>query len=147
MVTSESPKDPVTEQIRIVLDGRWAHVRQQLRADPDFPVAVPALELGLEEHRRRTLDTVRSLAGSELVRAGLPIIECLDALQAQTENPVLAEALGQALTDCARVLSSPSTVSSQLPRRPPRALLRGCRNTSRTGRTAAHRATSRRLQR
>ncbi|WEV79014.1 acyl-CoA dehydrogenase [Janibacter cremeus] len=72
MVTSESPKDPVAEQIRIVLDGRWAHVRQQLRADPDFPVAVPALELGLDEHRRRTLDIVRSLAGSELVRAGLP---------------------------------------------------------------------------
>lgn len=72
MVTSESPKDPVAEQIRTVLDGRWADVRQHLRADPDFPVAVPALELGLEEHRQRTLDMVTQLAGSELVRAGLP---------------------------------------------------------------------------
>ncbi len=72
MVTSESPRDPVAEQIRTVLDGRWADVRQHLRADPDFPVAVPALELGLEEHRQRTLELVRSLAGHELVRAGLP---------------------------------------------------------------------------
>lgn len=72
MVTSVSPKDPVAEQVRTVLDGRWADVRQHLRADPEFPVAVPALELGLEEHRQRTLDLVTRMTGSELVRAGLP---------------------------------------------------------------------------
>ena len=72
MVTSDAPKDPVAEQIRAVLDGPWGAVRQQLRADPDFPVAVPALELSLEEHRARTLEMVRGLTGSELVRGGLP---------------------------------------------------------------------------
>lgn len=72
MVTSESPKDPVAEQIRTVLDGRWANVRQRLRADPDFPVAVPGLELGLDEHRARTLDACRILAGSDFVLGGIP---------------------------------------------------------------------------
>ena len=72
MVTSDAPKDPVAEQIRAVLDGPWGAVRQQLRADPDFPVAVPALELSMEEHRARTLEMVRGLTGSELVRGGLP---------------------------------------------------------------------------
>ncbi len=73
MVSSESPQDPVAEQLRTVLDGRWAHVRQQLRSDPNFPVARPALELGLDEHRERTLEMVRQLSGHELVRAGLPL--------------------------------------------------------------------------
>ncbi|WP_169701871.1 acyl-CoA dehydrogenase family protein [Janibacter terrae] len=71
-MSAEQTLDPVAEQIRTVLDGRWAGVRQQLRADPDFPVAVPALELGLEEHRRRTLEMCTRLGGSDLVRAGLP---------------------------------------------------------------------------
>lgn len=72
MVTSQQTKDPVAEQIRSVLDGRWGETRQALRADPRFPVAEPALELGLEEHRQRTLEAVTALAGTELVKGGLP---------------------------------------------------------------------------
>ena len=71
-MSAEQTLDPVAAQIRAVLDGRWADVRHSLRNDPDFPVAVPALELSLEEHRQRTLDLVNDLAGSDLVRAGLP---------------------------------------------------------------------------
>ncbi|MGN7247130.1 acyl-CoA dehydrogenase family protein [Janibacter anophelis] len=71
-MSAAQPLDPVADQIRAVLDGRWADVRQRLREDPDFPVAEPALELGLEEHRQRTLEMVTTLGGSELVRAGLP---------------------------------------------------------------------------
>ena len=71
-MSAAQPLDPVADQIRAVLDGRWADVRQRLREDPDFPVAEPALELGLEEHRQRTLEMVTALGGSELVRAGLP---------------------------------------------------------------------------
>ncbi|WP_338752314.1 acyl-CoA dehydrogenase [Janibacter alittae] len=72
MATSDSPKDPVAEQIRTVLDGRWAEVRQGLRADPDFPVAVPGLELGLDEYRARTLASCHELAGSDFVLGAVP---------------------------------------------------------------------------
>ena len=72
MVSSQQTKDPVADQIRSVLDGRWGETRQALRADPQFPVAVPALELGLEEHRQRTLEAVAGLSGSDLVKGGLP---------------------------------------------------------------------------
>ena len=70
---SEQTPDPVAEQIRTVLDGRWAETRQALRADPSFPVAEPALELGLEEHRARTLESCRGLAGRDFVREGFPV--------------------------------------------------------------------------
>lgn len=72
MVSSQQTKDPVAQQIRSVLDGRWGETRQALRADPQFPVAVPALELSLEEHRQRTLEAVAGLSGSDLVKGGLP---------------------------------------------------------------------------
>ena len=55
-MSAEQTKDPVAEQIRAVLDGRWESIRQQLRADERFPVAQPDLRLGLDEHRQRTLD-------------------------------------------------------------------------------------------
>src|SRR5699024_8356384 len=71
---SDSPRttDPSAEQIRTVLDGRWGEVRQQMRADPDFPVAVPNLELGLEEHRARTLELCRTLAHGDFVLGAVP---------------------------------------------------------------------------
>lgn len=72
MVSHEQTKDPVAEQIRTVLDGRWASTREALRSDDRFPVAVPALELDLEEQRRRTLEMVTALSGTDLVRGGLP---------------------------------------------------------------------------
>ncbi|WP_068258613.1 acyl-CoA dehydrogenase family protein [Janibacter limosus] len=71
-MSAEQTKDPVAEQIRIVLDGRWGAIRQELRADPRFPVAVPDLRLGLDEHRQRTLELVTALSTTELVRATLP---------------------------------------------------------------------------
>lgn len=72
-MSAEQTKDPVAEQIRSVLDGRWETIRQQLRADPRFPVAEPDLRLDLEEHRARTLELVTALTDSELVRATLPV--------------------------------------------------------------------------
>lgn len=72
-MSAEQTKDPVAEQIRSVLDGRWEAIRQQLRADPHFPVAEPDLRLDLERHRARTLELVTALTDSELVRATLPI--------------------------------------------------------------------------
>ncbi len=72
-MSAEQTTDPVAEQIRSVLDGRWADVRQRLRVDEDFPVAVPGLELGLEEHRAATLEAVRALAGTELAAGSLPV--------------------------------------------------------------------------
>ena len=72
-MSAEQTKDPVAEQIRAVLDGRWEAIRQQLRADPRFPVAEPDLRLGLEQHRARTLELVTALTDSELVRATLPV--------------------------------------------------------------------------
>ena len=72
-MSAEQTKDPVAEQIRSVLDGRWEAIRQQLRADPHFPVAEPDLRLDLEEHRARTLELVTALTDSELVRATLPV--------------------------------------------------------------------------
>ena len=72
MVSSQQTKDPVAQQVRSVLDGRWGETRQALRADPQFPVAVPALELSLEEHRQRTLEAVAGLSGRDLVKGGLP---------------------------------------------------------------------------
>lgn len=71
-MSAEQTKDPVAEQIRAVLDGRWESIRQQLRADERFPVAQPDLRLGLDEHRQRTLDLVTGLSATELVRATLP---------------------------------------------------------------------------
>lgn len=71
-MSAEQTKDPVAEQIRTVLDGRWGETRQALRADERFPVAVPDLRLSLDEHRQRTLDLVTEMGGSDLVRAGLP---------------------------------------------------------------------------
>lgn len=72
-MSAEQTKDPVAEQIRAVLDGRWEAIRQQLRADPRFPVAEPDLRLDLEPHRARTLELVTALTDSELVRATLPV--------------------------------------------------------------------------
>ncbi|WP_369694854.1 acyl-CoA dehydrogenase [Janibacter sp. CX7] len=72
-MSAQQTKDPVAEQIRAVLDGRWEAIRQQLRADPRFPVAEPDLRLDLEEHRARTLELVTALTDSELVRATLPV--------------------------------------------------------------------------
>lgn len=72
-MSAEQTKDPVAEQIRSVLDGRWEAIRQQLRADPRFPVAEPDLRLDLEAHRARTLELVTALTDSELVRATLPV--------------------------------------------------------------------------
>ncbi|WP_318843263.1 acyl-CoA dehydrogenase family protein [Janibacter indicus] len=72
-MSAEQTKDPVAEQIRAVLDGRWEAIRQQLRADPRFPVAEPDLRLDLEQHRARTLELVTALTDSELVRATLPV--------------------------------------------------------------------------
>lgn len=72
-MSAEQTKDPVAEQIRSVLDGRWEAIRQQLRADPRFPVAEPDLRLDLEQHRARTLELVTALTDSELVRATLPV--------------------------------------------------------------------------
>ncbi|MCT1617649.1 acyl-CoA dehydrogenase family protein [Janibacter hoylei] len=72
-MSAEQTKDPVAEQIRSVLDGRWEAIRQHLRADPRFPVAEPDLRLDLEAHRARTLELVTALTDSELVRATLPV--------------------------------------------------------------------------
>lgn len=72
-MSAEQTKDPVAEQIRSVLDGRWEAIRQQLRADPRFPVAEPDLRLDLEAHRARTLELVTALTDSALVRATLPV--------------------------------------------------------------------------
>ena len=72
-MSAEQTKDPVAEQIRAVLDGRWEAIRQQLRADPRFPLAEPDLRLDLEQHRARTLELVTALTDSELVRATLPV--------------------------------------------------------------------------
>lgn len=72
-MSAEQTKDPVAEQIRSVLDGRWEAIRQQLRADPHFPAAEPDLRLDLERHRARTLELVTALTDSELVRATLPV--------------------------------------------------------------------------
>jgi acyl-CoA oxidase len=72
-MSAQQTKDPVAEQIRAVLDGRWEAIRQQLRADPRFPVAEPDLRLDLEQHRARTLELVTALTDSELVRATLPV--------------------------------------------------------------------------
>ncbi|MHA7127228.1 acyl-CoA dehydrogenase [Janibacter indicus] len=72
-MSAEQTKDPVAEQIRAVLDGRWEAIRQQLRADERFPVAEPDLRLDLEQHRARTLELVTALTDSELVRATLPV--------------------------------------------------------------------------
>lgn len=72
MVSTQQTSDPVADQIRAVLDGRWGETRQALRADETFPVAVPALELDLEQHRQRTLDAVAALSGGDLVRGGMP---------------------------------------------------------------------------
>lgn len=71
-MSADQTTDPVAEQITAVLDGRWAQTRRALRADDRFPVAVPALELDLEEHRRRTLEMVTALSDTDLVRGGLP---------------------------------------------------------------------------
>ena len=73
-MSAEQTKDPVAEQIRAVLDGRWEAIRQQLRADPRFPVAEPDLRLDLEQHRARTLELVTALTDSELVRATLGVV-------------------------------------------------------------------------
>ncbi|WP_435198442.1 acyl-CoA dehydrogenase family protein [Janibacter sp. GS2] len=75
MVSTEQTKDPVAEQIRSVLDGRWADARQRLRADETFPAAVPGRELGLEEHRAATLEAVRALAGTDLANGALPLAQ------------------------------------------------------------------------
>ncbi len=72
MTSAAMTKDTVAEQIRTVLDGRWGGIREELRADARFPVAVPGLELGLEEHRARTLESCRGLTDSAFVRGGMP---------------------------------------------------------------------------
>ncbi len=76
MARTEKTPDPVAEQIRVVLDGRWGEVRQRVRDDLDPEVFAPPAELlPLDEHRDRTLRAVLELTRTDFGRNGLTVAQ------------------------------------------------------------------------
>ncbi len=69
-----TPVPVTTDVLRTFLDGRWAAVRDDIRARADDPRLGPDTDpdASLEERRARTLDRLRLLAEEPYARAGLP---------------------------------------------------------------------------
>jgi len=58
--------------LRSLVDGRWAHIRTQVREQLRGPLFAPTHGLGIEEHRNRVYDQMLALAASGLPRLGFP---------------------------------------------------------------------------
>jgi acyl-CoA oxidase len=69
-VSSELPDKVDTEALRAVLDGRWAWVRADVRAQLGQRRLHPDPDWGTEEHRAYTTELVRELAASGRTRLG-----------------------------------------------------------------------------
>ncbi|WP_159942248.1 MULTISPECIES: acyl-CoA dehydrogenase [unclassified Nocardiopsis] len=59
-------------ELRGLLDGRWAHVREQARDVLQGELFAPVHGLSTEEHRERTLTQLRALAKTDLPAYGFP---------------------------------------------------------------------------
>ena len=66
----QTPVDP--KAIREVLDGRWAHVRRDARANLDDPDFLPVYGETMADARERVTRATRTLAGSGRVLLGFP---------------------------------------------------------------------------
>ncbi|MDR6864841.1 acyl-CoA dehydrogenase [Phycicoccus sp. 3266] len=63
----------LTTELRRVLDGRWAAIRQELRDDPDPErFAPPREELTMEQYRARVAEQVRHIAATGHPARGFP---------------------------------------------------------------------------
>jgi acyl-CoA oxidase len=58
------------DDLRRVVDGRWADVRARVRAEVPAEWCAPVLDAGREEQRARTLERARVLAEGDLARRG-----------------------------------------------------------------------------
>ncbi len=59
-------------ELRGLLDGRWAHVREHMRDALRGDLYAPVYGLSMEEHRARTLTQIRALAKTDLPAYGFP---------------------------------------------------------------------------
>ncbi|RNI21634.1 acyl-CoA dehydrogenase [Flexivirga caeni] len=64
--------DPIADQLRDVLDGRWIELRRRARAELPAEVLLAPPGLSLEEHRARTTDSLLAIAGMGYGRVGFP---------------------------------------------------------------------------
>jgi len=64
--------DPIADQLRDVLDGRWIELRQRARAELPADVMLAPPGLSIEEHRARTTDSLLKLAAMGYGRVGFP---------------------------------------------------------------------------
>ena len=60
------------DELRRLLDGRWAEQRQLARKLADRPLFVPQVGLTVEEQRRRTYDQLMALAAEGVTGIGFP---------------------------------------------------------------------------
>lgn len=58
--------------LRELVDGRWAHVRRQVREQLRGPLFAPVHGLDIDSHRQRVYEQMRALAASGLPRLGFP---------------------------------------------------------------------------
>ena len=59
-------------ELRGLVDGRWAHVRERARDVLQGELYAPVHGLSVEEHRKRTLDQLLALARTDLPAYGFP---------------------------------------------------------------------------
>lgn len=64
--------DPVADQLRDVLDGRWIELRQRARKELPAELMLAPAGLTTEEHRDRTTESLLKLAEMGFGRAGFP---------------------------------------------------------------------------
>ena len=70
-VMSVEPQGPVDlDELRRVIDGRWAEVRAVVRAQVPAEWCLPVGDLDRETQRARTLERARALAATDLPRRG-----------------------------------------------------------------------------
>ncbi|MBB6119255.1 acyl-CoA dehydrogenase [Nocardiopsis algeriensis] len=60
------------DELRGLLDGRWAHVRERAREVLQGDLYAPVHGLTVDEHRARTLSQLKALAGTEMPAYGFP---------------------------------------------------------------------------
>jgi acyl-CoA oxidase len=64
------PEGAEAATLRRVLDGRWAHVREEVRRRMDAALHPPSSDLSTEEHRALVLEQLHELAASGVQRLG-----------------------------------------------------------------------------
>ncbi|MEU3232510.1 acyl-CoA dehydrogenase [Nocardiopsis alba] len=71
-MSEQAPLTPNETELRGLLDGRWAHVRERARDVVRGERFAPVYGLSVEEHRARTLDQLMALTETDMPGYGFP---------------------------------------------------------------------------